>query len=277
MSIRCLNAAFVALVRFPLAAGVLLAVLTTASMPVAADPWSNALEIRGGAVVMAIDSSFRVDSRSLGKGTTIDAEDDLGLDDDDSVFRGELAWRFARRHKISAGYMDLSRDARTVTEEEYQVGDVVFPAGVPVATDFDLSLVDFSYSYSLVQTDRFEIAPLVGVYWLDFDVEVRSDALGLREGDSEELPLPTFGARAVYQLSPSWRLMGNAQYFSISYDDYDGEIIELGAGVEWNVWSRLSLGAGYSRIDLDVENKKSNGGRGEYVYDGLWVYAGVAL
>jgi hypothetical protein len=277
MSIRCLNAAFVALVRFPLAAGVLLAVLTTASMPVAADPWSNALEIRGGAVVMDIDSSFRVDSRSLGKGTTIDAEDDLGLDDDDSVFRGELAWRFARRHKISAGYMDLSRDARTVTEEEYQVGDVVFPAGVPVATDFDLSLVDFSYSYSLVQTDRFEIAPLVGVYWLDFDVEVRSDALGLREGDSEELPLPTFGARAVYQLSPSWRLMGNAQYFSISYDDYDGEIIELGAGVEWNVWSRLSLGAGYSRIDLDVENKKSNGGRGEYVYDGLWVYAGVAL
>ena len=277
MSIRCLNAAFVALVRFPLAAGVLLAVLTTASMPVAADPWSNALEIRGGAVVMDIDSSFRVDSRSLGKGTTIDAEDDLGLDDDDSVFRGELAWRFARRHKISAGYMDLSRDARTVTEEEYQVGDVVFPAGVPVATDFDLSLVDFSYSYSLVQTDRFEIAPLVGVYWLDFDVEVRSDALGLREGDSEELPLPTFGARAVYQLSPSWRLMGNAQYFSISYDDYDGEIIELGAGVEWTVWSRLSLGAGYSRIDLDVENKKSNGGRGEYVYDGLWVYAGVAL
>ena len=97
MSIRCLNAAFVALVRFPLAAGVLLAVLTTASMPVAADPWSNALEIRGGAVVMDIDSSFRVDSRSLGKGTTIDAEDDLGLDDDDSVFRGELAWRFARR------------------------------------------------------------------------------------------------------------------------------------------------------------------------------------
>ena len=277
MSIRCLNAAFVALVRFPLAAGVLLAVLTTASMPVAADPWSNALEIRGGAVVMDIDSSFRVDSKSLGKGTTIDAEDDLGLDDDDSVFRGELAWRFARRHKISAGYMDLSRDARTVTEEEYQVGDVVFPAGVPVATDFDLSLVDFSYSYSLVQTDRFEIAPLVGVYWLDFDVEVRSDALGLREGDSEELPLPTFGARAVYQLSPSWRLMGNAQYFSISYDDYDGEIIELGAGVEWNVWSRLSLGAGYSRIDLDVENKKCNGGRGEFVYDGLWVYAGVAL
>ena len=249
-----------------------------APLPVlAADPWSNTLEVRAGAVVMDIDSSFRVDSRSLGRGTTIDAEDDLGLDDEDTVFRGELGLRFARRHQFSAGYLDLSRDARTVTDEDYQVGNVIFPSGTPVETDFDLSLVDFSYSYSLIQTDRFELAPLVGLYWLDFDVRVASETVGLREEDSDELPLPTLGANAIYQLSEKWRIRGSAQYFSFSYDDYEGDILELGAAVEWNVWSRFSLGAGYSRIDLDVENKKSNGGRGEYLYDGLWAYLGVAL
>ena len=243
----------------------------------AADPWSSSLQLRGGAVLMDIDSSFRVDSRSLGRGTSIDAEDDLGLDDDDTVFRGELVWRLARRHQIRAGYFDLSRDARTVTDEDYQVGNVIFPAGTPVATDFDLSLADVSYSYSLFQTDRFEFAPSVGVYWLDYDVRVTSETIGLREGDGDQFPLPAVGARVVYHLSPSWRIQGGGQYFSFSYDDYEGEILELGVGVEWNAWRRLSLGAGYSRIDLDVENKKRNGGRGEYLYDGLWAYLAVAL
>ena len=64
--------------------------------------------LRAGAVLMDIDSGFRVDSRSLGRGTNIDAEDDLGLDDTNTVFRGELAWRLARRHQLRAGYFDLS-------------------------------------------------------------------------------------------------------------------------------------------------------------------------
>jgi hypothetical protein len=115
------------------------------------------------------------------------------------------------------------------------------------------------------------------VYWLDYDVRVSSETVGLREGDGDQFPLPTVGARAVYQLSPAWRLLAGAQYFSFSYDDYEGEILELGAGLEWHAWRRLSLGASYSRIDLDVENKKNNGGKGEYLYDGLWAYLAVAL
>lgn len=268
----------VPITRSNAAAIVLLWVFGASPTPVvAADPWSSSLELRAGAVVMDIDSSFRVDSRSLGRGTTIDAEDELGLDDEDTVFRGELGWRFARRHQFTAGYYDLSRDARAVTDQDYQVGNVIFPEGTPVETDFDLRLADFSYSYSLIQTDRFELAPMIGLYWLDFDVEVASETVGLREGESDELPLPTFGASAIYQLSPKWRIRGSAQYFSFSYDDYEGEILELGAALEWNAWSRFSLGAGYSRIDLDVENRKSNGGRGEYLYDGIWAYVGIAL
>lgn len=243
----------------------------------AAEPWSESFEVRAGAVTLDIDSSFRIDSRRLGRGTTLDAEDQLGLDDEDTVSRVELGWRFAPRHQFSAGYFDLSRDARTLTEAEFQVGNVIFPQGIAVATDFELSLVDFSYSYSLVQTDRFELAPLVGLYWMDFDVSIASESIGLREEDSEQFPLPTVGVSAIYQLSPEWRIRGRAQYFSFSYDDYKGEIVEFGAALEWSAWSRFRLGAGYSRIDLDVENKESNGGRGAYLYDGIWAYLGIVF
>lgn len=227
--------------------------------------------------MLDIDSSFRIDSRRLGRGTTLDAEGQLGLDDTDTVLRAEMSWRFAGRHQFNTGYFDLSRDARTLTDADYQVGNVIFPAGTPVATDFDLRLVDFSYAYSLVQTDRFELAPQVGLYWMDFDVSIGSESIGLREEDSDQFPLPTLGASAIYHLSPEWRIRGRARYFSFSYDDYEGDILEFGAGVEWSAGSRFRLGAGYSHIDLDVESQKINGGRGEYLYDGIWVYLGTVF
>ena len=254
-------------------------ILTAMPDPAAAQqPWSGeTLTLRAGAVVMDVDSSFRVDSRSLGKGTTVDAEDDLGLDDSDDVFRAELLWRIAPRHQLSLGYYDLSRDETERTDEPYQIGNVIFPPGILVETEFDLKLADFSYAYSLVQNDRFEFAPLIGVYGMDFDVRVENDLLGLSEGESQKFPLPTIGARFNYQLSPSWWLRAKGQYFYIEYDQYEGEMLEIGAGLEWNVWRKLSLGASYSHINMDIEDTNANGGKGEYEYDGIWGYLALTF
>ena len=90
-------------------------------------------------------------------------------------------------------------------------------------------------------------------------------------------PRATIGMRATYRLTPSWRLRAGAQYFHISYDDYEGDMYDLGAALEWNLWRNLSLGGGYSRIEFDIEDKSAGGGRGEYEYDGLWLYVAVTL
>ncbi|MGD8977353.1 MAG: hypothetical protein PVG91_07085 [Gammaproteobacteria bacterium] len=248
------------------------------NLAAAQQPWSGeTLTLRAGAVIMDVDSSFRVDSRSLGEGTTVDAEDDLGLDDSDDVFRAELVWRIAPRHQLSLGYYDLSRDATERTDEAYQIGNVIFPPGISVDTQFDLKLADFSYAFSVVQNERFEFAPQIGVYWLDFDVRVENDLLGLSEGEGQEFPLPTIGARFNYQLAPSWWLRAKGQYFYIEYDQYEGQMLELGAGLEWNVWRKLSLGASYSHIDMDIEDTNANGGKGEYEYDGVWGYLALTF
>lgn len=257
---------------------IMLALATTPNPAAAEPPWSGeTLTLRAGAVIMDVDSSFRVDSRSLGKGTTVDAEDDLGLDDSDDVFRAELLWRIAPRHQLSLGYYDLSRDADERTDEPYQIGNVIFPPGISVNTEFDLRLADFSYAYSLIQNDRFEFAPMIGIYGLDFDVRVENDLLGLSEGEGEKFPLPTIGARFNYQLSPAWWVRAKGQYFYISYDQYEGEMLEIGAGLEWNVWRKLSVGASYSHINMDIEDTNANGGKGEYEYDGVWAYLALTF
>ncbi len=244
----------------------------------AQESWSDErLVLRAGAVLMDIDSSFRVDSRSLGKGTTVDGENDLGLDDNDHVFRAELTWRFARRHRLNVGYFDLSRDAGTVTSEPLRIGNVTFPPGIEALTDFDLRLADLSYAYSLIQNERLELSPLIGVFAFDWEVRVRSRTPDLQEREGETFPLPTIGMRGTYRLTPSWRLRAGAQFFYVSYDDYEGDMYDLDAALEWSLWRNLSLGGGYSRIEFDIENKSASGGRGEYEYDGLWLYLAVTL
>lgn len=149
------------------------------------------------------------------------------------MFRAELDWRFAQRHRLSLGYYDLSRDARTVTGAPIQIGNVTFPLSIEVRTDFDLRLADRSYSYSLIQNERLELAPLIGVYSFDWNVRVRSRRPELEEQEGDTFPLPTLGACATYRLTHAWRLRARAQDFYIDYDDYEGDMYDLGAGLEW--------------------------------------------
>ena len=54
-------------------------------------------------------------------------------------------------------------------------------------------------------------------------------------------------------------------------------MLDIGAGIEWNIWRKLSLGTGYSHINLDIENSKANGCKGEYEYHGIWSYLALTF
>lgn len=54
------------------------------------------------------ESDFRISSSTLGLGTPVSFEDDLGLDDSDTVYRIDGYYRFAARHRLELSYVDLS-------------------------------------------------------------------------------------------------------------------------------------------------------------------------
>jgi hypothetical protein len=118
------------------------------------NPGEETFTITGGVFLPSFDTSAQVDT-SLGIGTGINLEDDLGLSGDEMTFWGDVSWRFARKHRLTVGYFDFTRDASAVAKEELTIGDETFPVGASLSTEFKFQIIPIAYSYSFMNKEKY--------------------------------------------------------------------------------------------------------------------------
>ncbi len=192
--------------RFLLVVGMILILSPIAHSPVSANEGSDGqyplerFNLRLGGMIAIHDSSFTFSDVLLG--TPIDGEDELGLDEENFIFRGEASYRFGKRHKIHIGFFDLSRDSNVVIDKTLIIDDEVFPISDVVDTKFDLKFYKVGYSYAFFQSNRLEIAGLIGVHVIDFDFEIRSETFGTFVGEEYTIPLPLVGLNGSFANHP---------------------------------------------------------------------------
>ena len=91
-------------------------------------------------------------------------------------------------------------------------------------------------------------------------------------------PLPNAAVYATCAFSPSFLGQVQAGWISLSYDEYDGELLALHAQLAYLLTGRTSVGLGYTFFDFEVE--RDRGTRRE-LYDldlqGPRVFFSVAL
>ena len=113
---------------------------------------------------------------SLGIGTEINLEDDLGISSDETTFWGGVSWRFARKHRLSVAYFGFTRDSSAVANKELTIGDETFPVGASLSTDFKLQIVPIAYSYSFMNEEKYEFGASLGLHWYTMDLSVWGSA-----------------------------------------------------------------------------------------------------
>jgi hypothetical protein len=113
------------------------------------NPGEETFTISGGVFLPSFDTSAQVDT-SLGIGTGVNLEDDLGLTSNETTFWGDASWRFARKHRLTAAYFRFTRDAGAVAKRELTIGDETFPVGASLSTEFKFQIVPIAYSYSFM-------------------------------------------------------------------------------------------------------------------------------
>jgi hypothetical protein len=136
-------------------AAALLAAGTAAAQSDYTGPWEKGSIALGG-FISTTKSQFQLNSETLGVGTMVDLEDGLGLDSDYTSFRVDAFYRMGstRRHQLELHYYQSNRDGARVTQQDYQIGDQVFPAGTGVSSELDLWFANLNYSYALVWAPR---------------------------------------------------------------------------------------------------------------------------
>jgi hypothetical protein len=227
--------------------------------------------IHVGAYFASFDTKLRLAPGPIESGTIVDAEGDFGLDDSSVNLFFHADYRFRPKHRIDFAFYDLSRDGSNVIERDIKFGDVTFPVGTTVDTKFDYQIAKLTYSYSLLQNQKVDLAVAAGIYTAFFDFRSTDIETGATEGEDGTAPVPLFGLRGAFLINSRWMANAYLEYFEIDNSDVDAMYIDTTVSLEYRIRERTGIGFAYNFVNVDGEDKGSHDAV-DFDYDGLLLY-----
>lgn len=215
------------------------------------------------------NSDTRLDAALGAPGTDVDLENDLGLDNSDSVFRIDGYYRFKQKHRLDFSAFDMSRKATAVLQRDIDWNGTLFPISSSVDGDFDLTIYKLAYTWTFMQRDKGYLGVTGGLYIADFTTSISAPVLGLREVGDATAPLPVFGLRGEYNFSEKWSFRASGEIFVFEYGDWDGSLYDIYAGIDYQLFEYMAIGLGVNLVKFDIGVTKQNiTGELDWRYDG---------
>lgn len=209
----------------------------------------------------------------LGVGTTVSFEEELGLTDRKTMGAILARARLGERWRIEAEYFSLDRSGTQTISRTINWGGNAYPVGAVVTSEFNSDIYRLSVGYSFIKDPQKELGVALGLHVTDFTTSLAAAGVGARSGDALA-PLPTIGLYGAYAFTPKWLLSGRVDYFSLKYDEYDGSLKNLSAGIDYRFTRNFGIGAGYRYVDYQLDaTKASFTGSVNYKFSGPMLYA----
>ena len=221
-------------------------------------PWEK-FSIQGGAFFAGLNNKVTVGTE--GAGVAIDLEQALGLDTQNTVFRLGTLYRIdeKRRHRVDLDYLYFNRKATKTLGKPITVDNVTLAANSRVDTTFNYQILRAAYSYSFFQDDRMDLAGSFGLFVMP--IKFALSAEGLRSGQGEfkfTAPLPAFGLRGDFAITPRWFLRTNIDFFYLEYQSFKGALVDTRVAVEYNPWEHFGFGLGFDNFRMGLKAKSED-------------------
>lgn len=235
----------------------------------APDLLNDSFFISLGTYLVNTDATIRLDGTTQNAGTRVDWDRTFG-DATATQFRLDAMWRFAERHKLRALWFNTSRSQSRTIDEEIDWGGETFPVDAKVKGEVNWDIYELAYEYSFLRRDTYEVSASIGAYYATFDSSLSAtitDPGGTTQrnarGDaSVDLPLPVLGLRGLWVLPYDLSLDVSGQWFSLSFDQYSGNLQDYRATLTWQPKTWIGVGVGYDWFlahgDVDASDFKGN-------------------
>ena len=110
------------------------------------------------------------------------------------------------------------------------------------------------YGYSFYHSEKVELTITAGLNFTSYDFEFSNDAGDKDESAGFTAPLPMFGLRMGYAITPKWSVNYVAEAFFIDFEDtVKGALINYELNTEYKLFKHFAIGAGLARIGSSVE------------------------
>lgn len=204
------------------------------------------------------DTKVRVDSSSTLQGTLVNAEDDLGLADDDVLIQAELTLLPGEHHLIRFSALSSRRSSQKVITRQIRFEDDVYNAGELVNSEMNLDLFGLTYGYRFIVQDRAELTGTFGIQIASVEANAVVRSRLVREAEDGVAPIPFLGLEGRYDFTERWSAEGRYQYLGANHDGVDGSIADSRAALTWRMNPYLVFGLGYRRFAIKVDSRRDD-------------------
>ena len=113
---------------------------------------------------------------------------------------------------------------------------------------------------------------VLGLHVTDFKASLGAANVGAQTGDALA-PLPTVGLYGAYALTPKWLVSARFDYFSLNYNEYDGELKNFTVGVDYRFARHFGAGLAYRYLEYELNSTKPKlTGSVNYQFSGPLLY-----
>ena len=258
------NNDFMKAVATPVVAGIIAIGMMAGSVcaaedetPVFAFPDKYMLRV-GAYFIDGSNTQFAISSDTLGAGTLIDFQRDLGGEARDTIPRIDAYYRFNERHRIDFTAFSVNRTGSRTLDIEVQIDDKIYSAGETINSDIKDALYKVGYGYSFYHSPKVELSLTVGLNITDYDLKF-DNGVDKVESAGFTVPLPMWGLYIGYAITPKWSVSYLTEAFFIEYEDtIKGSLFSYELSTEYKLFKHFAIGAGLARLGTDVEVNDDN-------------------
>jgi len=199
------------------------------------------------------DTQFSVSSPA-GIGAVIDYQRDLGGESRDTIPRIDAYYRFNDRHRIAFTAFSIDRKGSRTLAIDIDIGEDNFTASETLNSDIKYTLYKLGYGYSFYHSPKVELTFTAGLNITSYDLSFSDTTGGKAEAAGFTAPLPMFGLRMAYAITPKWSVNYVAESFFIEFEDkLKGSLVNYELNTEYKLFKNFAIGAGFSRMGTNVE------------------------
>ena len=213
-------------------------------------------------------TTLRLDAKSpeagLGLGAVIGLESLFGVESSVSTVRLDGWYRFGKKHRIAWTYWESSRDGLSTYEgDDLEIGDdIVIANGDSIAITDDSSLIAANWTYSFLNTAKYEGWLGIGLNFstVDTTIDVNvGNVVGQEQAQAKgTVPVPTINLGGRWNFSKRVRMLVFMQMFGLKYGDYSGKLNNTRILAEWDIIRNFGIGGGFERFALEVDAESEN-------------------
>ena len=244
-------------------------------------PLSDKLMIRGGwAYVFGVAANVSKGGPVLGVGTNVDLTNTLGVDSSTDAFRLDGLYRFNDRHAVGLSWYRVGLSGTKALNQQIDINDHTIAAGASTTTSLNFNIYRLLYNYSFYRNEKVELGVSPGLYMMQTKFNFAAQgSINNNPGASTvvneqlTLPLPSIGFIANYNITPKLQFQSRYDFFYLTVGDYNGNMFEFYAGLEYRLLKHFAMGAAFDRLTAGLRSSGNQGFNINFSYNLMYLYA----